>query len=167
MAAAFSDEVGAPMAGEVLRRGGEGEEAQAQVYSEKKAARGALGAPLTVEGFAMAEAAGQRRWRARTKAQYSDSDVVGFGHGRRRGRDGRARVEARRGEVRAASAAQRRLRTRPVGKGRSERLLTRTGASGHHRPRQPTRALREATLPLTAGPHASAFSILKITLGRK
>jgi hypothetical protein len=38
-AAAFSNEVGAPVAGGVLRRGGEGEEAQAQVYSEKRRQR--------------------------------------------------------------------------------------------------------------------------------
>jgi hypothetical protein len=37
-AAAFSDEVGAPVAGGVLHRGGEEEEAQAQMYPEKKAA---------------------------------------------------------------------------------------------------------------------------------
>jgi hypothetical protein len=107
MAVVFSDEVGAPVAGGVLCQGGEGEEAQAQVYPEKKAARGVLGAPLTLEGFATVEAAGQRRWHARTEAQHSDSDVVGFGHGRRRGRDGRAR-----GEARAASVARRRHRTR-------------------------------------------------------
>jgi hypothetical protein len=41
MAAAFSDEVGAPVAGGVLRRGGKEEEAQAQGYPEKKVARGA------------------------------------------------------------------------------------------------------------------------------
>jgi hypothetical protein len=42
-AAASSDEVGAPVAGGVLRWGGEEEEAQAQVYPEKKAARGCSG----------------------------------------------------------------------------------------------------------------------------
>jgi hypothetical protein len=93
-AAAFSNEVWAPVAGGVLHWGGEGEEAQAQVYPEKKAARRVLGAPLTVEGFATAEAAGQRRWRARTEARRSDSDVVGFEHGRRHDQD--ARGEARR-----------------------------------------------------------------------
>jgi hypothetical protein len=71
----------------VLRRGGEGEEAQAQVYPEKKPARGVLGAPLTVEGFATAEAAGQRWWRTRTEPRRSDNDVFSFGHGRRRGQD--------------------------------------------------------------------------------
>jgi hypothetical protein len=147
------------VAGGVLCRGGEGEKAQSQVYSAKKAARGVLRAPLTVEGFTTAEAAGQRRWRARTEAQCSDSDVVSFGHGD--GSVGTGVREVRRGEARAESAAQRRLRTRPVGKGQSERLLTRMGASGHRRPRQPTRALREATLPLTAGPHASAFFHIK------
>jgi hypothetical protein len=35
-AAAFSDEVAAPVAGGVLRRGGEGEESQAQVDPEKR-----------------------------------------------------------------------------------------------------------------------------------
>jgi hypothetical protein len=48
-AAAFSDEVGAPVANVVLRRGGKEEGAHAQVYPEKKAARGVLGASLTVE----------------------------------------------------------------------------------------------------------------------
>jgi hypothetical protein len=38
-AAAFSDEVGAPVAGGFLCRGGEGVEAQAQVYPDKKVAR--------------------------------------------------------------------------------------------------------------------------------
>jgi hypothetical protein len=150
-AAAFSNEVGAPVAGGVLHWGGEGEEAQAQVYPAKKAARGVLGAPLIVEGFAMAEAAGQRRWRARTEARRSDSDVVGFGHGRRHGRD--ARGEARRGRRRQHGGVFRH--------GRSERLLTCPGASGHRRPWQPTRAQREATLPLTAGPHTSAFFCIK------
>jgi hypothetical protein len=49
MAAAFSDEVGGTVAGVVLRRGGKEEGAHAQVYPEKKVARGVLGAPLTVE----------------------------------------------------------------------------------------------------------------------
>jgi hypothetical protein len=40
MAAAFSDKVGASVAGRVLRRGGKEEGAQAQLYLEKKAARG-------------------------------------------------------------------------------------------------------------------------------
>jgi hypothetical protein len=39
-AAAFSDEVGAPVAGGVLHRGGKEEEAHAQVYSLKKVTRG-------------------------------------------------------------------------------------------------------------------------------
>jgi hypothetical protein len=93
-AAAFSNEVGAPVAGGVLRRGGEGDEAQAHVYPKRKRqGGGVLGASLTVEGFTTAEAAGQQRWCARTEARCSNSDVVGFGHGRRRGRDGRARGE--------------------------------------------------------------------------
>jgi hypothetical protein len=42
-AAVFSDEVGSPMTGGVLHRGGKEEEAQAQVYPKKKAApRGEL-----------------------------------------------------------------------------------------------------------------------------
>jgi hypothetical protein len=41
--AAFSDEVGALVADGVLRRGGKEEEAQAQGYPEKKAARGCSG----------------------------------------------------------------------------------------------------------------------------
>jgi hypothetical protein len=56
----------------------------------EKGGKGVLGAPLTVEGFTTAGAVGQRRWRARTEALCSDSDMVGFGHGRRHGRDGRA-----------------------------------------------------------------------------
>jgi hypothetical protein len=46
---AFSDEVGAIVAGVVLRRGGKEEGAHAQVYLEKKGSKGVLGAPLTVE----------------------------------------------------------------------------------------------------------------------
>jgi hypothetical protein len=42
MAAAFSDEVGSPVAGDVLHLGGKEEEAQAQGYPEKKVARGCL-----------------------------------------------------------------------------------------------------------------------------
>jgi hypothetical protein len=42
-AAAFFDEVGAPVTGGILRLGGEEEEAQVQVYPEKKAARGCSG----------------------------------------------------------------------------------------------------------------------------
>jgi hypothetical protein len=46
--AAFFDEVGAPVAGGVLCRGGEGEEAHAQVKLEKRRqGGGVLGAPLT------------------------------------------------------------------------------------------------------------------------
>jgi hypothetical protein len=115
-----------------------------------------LGAPLTVEGFATAEAVGQQQWRAQTEARRSDNDVVGFGPRRWHGRDRRVQ-----GEARAASAARRCLRTRPVGNGRLERLLTHTGTSGHRRPWQPTRARREATLPLTAGLHTSVFSRIK------
>jgi hypothetical protein len=106
----------------------------------------------SVEGFAKVEAAGQWRWHARTEARHSDSDVVGFGHRRRRGLDGRARDEAR-----AASAARRRLRTR----------------SGRKRPVRMafsvcfTRARRGVTLPLTVGPTRQRFSVLKTTPRRK
>jgi hypothetical protein len=89
MAAAFSVEVGAPVAGGVLHRVGERGSLGASVPGEK-GGKGVLGARLTVEGFTMAEAAGQRRWRAQTEARRLDSDVVGFRHGRRHGRDGRA-----------------------------------------------------------------------------
>jgi hypothetical protein len=145
--AAFSEEVGASVAGGVLHRGGEGEEAQAQVYPEKKAARGVGARGSTHRGGVHDGGGGRTAAVAR-----SDNDVVGFGHGRRRGRDGRAR-----GEARAVSAVRRRLRTRLVGNGQSERLLTHLGASRHHHPRQPTRSRCEAILPLTAGPHTSAF----------
>jgi hypothetical protein len=43
MVAAFSDEVGTPVAGMVLHRGGKEEGAQAQVYQETKATRGCSG----------------------------------------------------------------------------------------------------------------------------
>jgi hypothetical protein len=79
----------------------EGERKLGSIVSGEKAARGVLGAPLTVEDFATAEAAGQWRWRARVGARRSDGDVVGFGHGRWRGWDGAC--EVRQGE--AASAA--------------------------------------------------------------
>jgi hypothetical protein len=55
-AAMFSDKVGPPVAGVVLRRGGKEEGAQAQVYPEKKVAKGVLGAPLTVEWVVTVEA---------------------------------------------------------------------------------------------------------------
>jgi hypothetical protein len=54
-AAAFSDEVGAPVGDVVLCQGGKEEGAQAQLYLDKKAAWGVLGAPLTVECVTMAE----------------------------------------------------------------------------------------------------------------
>jgi hypothetical protein len=59
-AAAFSDELGAPVVGVVLRRGGKEEGAQAQVYPEKKAARGCSGLRSLWSG--------SRRWR-RSKFQ--------------------------------------------------------------------------------------------------
>jgi hypothetical protein len=76
-------------------------------------------------------------------------------------RSGWARV--RRGEVRRGRCRQRGsvFGHGPVGNGRSERLLTRTRAPRHRRPRQPSRARRRATLPLTAGPHMSVFFRIK------
>jgi hypothetical protein len=63
------------------------------IHGEKWQEGGGLRAPLTVEEFATAEAAGQRRWRART-AMWSTSDTrdgaVGTGvreARRRRGSD--------------------------------------------------------------------------------
>jgi hypothetical protein len=61
-------------------------------------------APLTVEGFMAVKVAGQWWWHARTEARCSDSDVVGFRHGRQQGENGRAQ-----GEARTASVARRRL----------------------------------------------------------
>jgi hypothetical protein len=102
--AAFSDEVGAPVAGGVLCRGGKEEEAQAQLYKEKKAARGPRGSAH--RGGVRDGGGGRTTAVARgTEAWCSDSDVVGFGHERRHGRTERAR-----GEARTASAARRRLR---------------------------------------------------------
>jgi hypothetical protein len=59
-----------------------------------------------------AEAAGQRRWRTRAGARRSDGDVVGFGHGRWRGRDD------------ACEARRRRQRDDVFGHDRSGWLLT-------------------------------------------
>jgi hypothetical protein len=130
----------------------------AQQSPEKKRQwGGSARAPLTVEGFATVEAVGQRRWRTRAGARRLDGDVVGFGHGRWRGQDG-AR-ETRRGE--AASTARATFSDTTGWDGYPP------GAFGHRRPQQPIRALREATLPLTAGPHSSAFSLLKIIPGWK
>jgi hypothetical protein len=56
-ATAFSDEVGAPVAVVVLRRGGKEEGAQVQVYPKKKAARGVLRALLIVEWVTTVEEA--------------------------------------------------------------------------------------------------------------
>jgi hypothetical protein len=70
----------------------------------------------------------------------------------------------RRGRLQAWVVARsgRRFRTRSVGT-----VFNPPGAFIHHRPQQPNKARREATLPLTAGPHSSAFSVLKITPGQK
>jgi hypothetical protein len=99
----------------VLCQIGEREQAQINNPRRKVARGGGLRAPLTVEEFATAEAAGQRRWRARTVTRCSDSNVVGFGHRRRRGRDGRTRSEARRGDG-AARTTERRCRNGAVGR---------------------------------------------------
>jgi hypothetical protein len=50
-AAAFSNEVGAPVADGVLRRGGLGEEAQAQVYPEKRRQGGGCSGLHSPEGL--------------------------------------------------------------------------------------------------------------------
>jgi hypothetical protein len=72
------------MAGGVLRRSGEGEEAQAQVYPEKKVARG--GTRGSAHRGGVHDGGGGRT----AAVARSNSDVVGFGHGRRCGWDGRA-----------------------------------------------------------------------------
>jgi hypothetical protein len=150
------------VAGRVLRRGGEGEEAQAQVYPEKKAARGCSGLRSPWRGSRRRRrldngggALGQRH-STRT-AMWSASDP----------RDGTVETGMR--EVRRGQRRQRVIVFRhwPVGNGRSERLLTRTHASGHHRPRKPTRARCGVTLPLTAGLHTSVFFCIKNTPERK
>jgi hypothetical protein len=118
-----------------LRQGGGGKEARLN-SPQRKSGKGGAQAPLTVEGFTTTEVAVQRRWRARAGAQRSDGDVVGFRHGRWRSR-----------------------------KWLVGTAFNPPGAFGHRRPRQPIRAQREETLPLTARPHSSAFSVLKITPG--
>jgi hypothetical protein len=66
--------------------GVEGEGARLNIPQKKKRQEGAR-APLTVEEFMTAEAAGQRRWRARTA-------TVSSRHGQRCSWDGRGRGEA-------------------------------------------------------------------------
>jgi hypothetical protein len=75
MVTAFSDEVGGSGGRRVLRGSREGEEARLN-NPQRKAARGGGGlrAPLTVEEFTTAEAAGQWRWRAWT-ATWLSSDT--------------------------------------------------------------------------------------------
>jgi hypothetical protein len=70
-------------------------------------------------------------------------------------RSGRART--RRGEGGVGSAAA------SPDTGRSKRLLTHMRVSGQCCPRHPTRVWHGATLPLTAGPHTSAFFRIKNT----
>jgi hypothetical protein len=142
----------------ILRRGGGGEEARLNSPRRKSGKGGARGSAHR-EGFhdsgggrtaAVARSAGARR---------SDGDLVGFRHGRWRSWDGVC--ETRRGGVGSAVAfSDTASRKWPV-----ETAFNPPGAFGHRRPRQPIRARREATLPLTAGPHSSAFSVLKITHG--
>jgi hypothetical protein len=130
-----------------------------------------LGSRVPGEKAARGEVLGLRSpWRVSRRRRRPDSGggVLGQGHGARTatwsasgtggGAVGTAR--ARRGE--AASAARRRFRTRPVGT-----AFNPPGAFGYRHPRQPIRARREATLPLTARPHSLAFSVLKFTPGRK
>jgi hypothetical protein len=93
-AATFSDEVGAPVAGGILRRGGEEEEAQVQVYPEKKVARRCSGLCSP--------------WRGSRRRRLSDNDGGALGPGsggsaartrktaaQAMGRHGGAEVEAR------------------------------------------------------------------------
>jgi hypothetical protein len=94
-------------------------------------------------------ALGQRHGTQTTMWSASDMGDGSVGMGAREARRGRCR---QRGSVFGHG---------PVGNGRSERLLTRTRAPGHRRPRQPSRARRGATLPLTAGPHMSVFFRIK------
>jgi hypothetical protein len=97
----FSDEVGGPVAGMVLRRGGKEERAQAYLYSEKKVARGVLGAPLTVEWVTTAEAVEVLAigWLLVVRSCTSGENVVRGGwHGRRE-----RRAVAYRGGVAMAS----------------------------------------------------------------
>jgi hypothetical protein len=96
---AFSDKVRAPATGGGPASGWRGERKLGSTVHVEKAARGVLGAPLTVEDFATAEAAGQRRWHARQghDARTATCSASGMGGGA----VGMARV--RRGE--AASAA--------------------------------------------------------------
>jgi hypothetical protein len=101
-----------------------------------------LETPLTVEGFAMVEVAGQRRWHAQTEARRSDGDVVGFGHGRRCGRDGRAR----RGEGGGVFGLW------PVGMAFNPHERIRTVP-----PTAANQGAARATLPLIVGPHTPAF----------
>jgi hypothetical protein len=68
----------------------EGEGGRLNTPQKKKWQEGAW-APLTVDELTTAVAAGQRRWRAQTAS-------VGFGHGRRRGRDGTHEARRRRGQ---------------------------------------------------------------------
>jgi hypothetical protein len=112
-ATTFSDEAGAPVANGVLRRGGEGEEAQAQVYPEKKAARGCSGLRSPWSG--------SRRWRRPD----SGGGALGQRHGARTatwsasdmgdGAVGTGVREARRGQRRQSGGVFRH--------GRSEWLL--------------------------------------------
>jgi hypothetical protein len=108
--------------------GWRGRGSSAQQSPEKKQQGGGAWPPLTVEGFATAGAARQRRWRARAGARRLDGDVVGFGHGRWHGRDG-AR-ETRRGGVGSAAAF-----SDTTGQKRSVGMtFNPPDAFGHHRP---------------------------------
>jgi hypothetical protein len=104
--AAFSDEVGSPMAGGVLHQGGKEEGAQAQLYPEKKAARGVLGASLTVEWVTTAEAVEALAiGRLLMVSSYTNGEKVVKG-GRKEG----VRWPAARGRATARGFGQRRRR---------------------------------------------------------
>jgi hypothetical protein len=85
MAVAFSDEVGAPVVGVVLRQGGKEEGAQAQLYPVKMAGRGGwlLEAPLTMEWVATVEAVEAPEVRGRGAAHRRQNDGLSFGLQRR------------------------------------------------------------------------------------
>jgi hypothetical protein len=147
----------------VLHRGGGGEEAQLNSTQRKSGKGGRCSGSAHRGGFR--DGGGGRTAAVARSGR-------GMALGRRRGglrawevaRSGRrVRDEARRGGVGSVVAFSDTTDwKRPV-----RTTFNLLGAFGHRRPWQPIRARCEATLPLTARPHSSAFSILKITPGQK
>jgi hypothetical protein len=90
LAAAFSDEVRAPAAGGGPASRWRGRGNSAQQSTEKKTARGGWGCSGLCSRGGVHDGGGGRT----AAVVRSDNDVVGFGHGRWRDRDGRARGEA-------------------------------------------------------------------------